>query len=104
MVGRILTHKEFEKEKNSPIPKHSNAKKQIAKQERESRKPFIQYVLYYPDVYGGVSELPYIVRIGEERHTLFIIEGVIKTCNEQIKNKLVEQGFIFINEKELVDE
>lgn len=115
-MPKVLTHKEYEalsltsyksEELEAIKPTGNNPVLPILSSDLnkpEEIKKRIQYIFLHPDN-GTTSKINgrFIIEREGKRIEVDIIDGIIKTEDEYIKNELILKGMIFTNQKTLED-
>lgn len=109
-MPRILTHSEFENLSKikpfhgEPEPTtHTPAPLPLKK--AKSNEPVKEYYFMHPDnsVNYKISG-KFIINVNDRMVEIPIIEGILKTTDEKVKNALMTKGMIFTYEKEVENE
>lgn len=109
-MPRILTQSEFDNlSKNKtfhgePVPPPTNpAPSPIKKANNE--KPGKEFYFMHPDNSQNYKiSGKFIIQVDKKMVQIPIVEGILKTTDETIKNALIKNGMIFTHEKEVTDE
>jgi len=109
-MPRILTHSEFENLSKSkpfhgePAPS-DNTPAPLPLKKAKSNEPNKEFYFMHPDnsVNYKISG-KFTIEVNGKMIEIPIIEGILKTTDEKVKNELITKGMIFTHEKEVTNE
>lgn len=103
-MSKVLTWEEYDRlsKEGNPPPVKINEVTPAAEKPELAQSSNKDYYLMFPD--NPVDQYHNGFYHVDSDHTVEIINGIVKTDSEEISNKLIKQGFLFLQSKEKEDE
>ena len=111
-MPRILTHSEFENlsknvssNRESVAPPTQKPTPSPIKNGKRYNVPIKEFYFMHPDNSENYKiSGEFIIDVNGKMIEIPIIEGILKTTDEKVKNALISKGIIFTHEKEVENE
>jgi len=111
-MPRILTHSEFDNlsknvssNRESVAPPTQKPALSPIKNGKQYNEPIKEFYFMHPDNSANYKiSGEFIIDVNGKMIEIPIIEGILKTTDEKVKNALISKGIIFTHEKEVENE